>query len=266
MFGQASIMPKRLRFFLSSGVSSLLFFFLLSLPFESRYLTLGVMAGVMVFLWWFGLGAWKETWLTKLMVLVVPEVFFVSFSLFTMLLPYSIELAVILTLFLMAILYIFFLVENIFLVALSFKTVPLYRAAWTVSLLLTLLSSFFAFNSLWSFRFMFWVNAAVVLGVTALLYTYTYWVILIEAGKKENKEALPYVAIPAVLTAELALVLSFWPVGIFNASLYLVWLVFILASLMQADLRERLFRKTAVGFVWMVVAIILAAVVTTSWR
>ena len=166
----------------------------------------------------------------------------------------------------MGIFYLIFLVTNIFLVALSFKTVPLYRAAWTVSLLMTLFTSFFAFNALWSFRFYFWVNALIVFVISLFLYAYTYWVISIEAGNREVKEISAYVLVPSLITAQLALVFSFWPIGIFNGSLYLVWSVFIIASLLQASLRERLFKKTWVGFLWMTMAIIIAALITTSWR
>lgn len=259
-------MPKRLRFFISSCVAAGLFFFILSLPFDFRYFFLGISSLLVVMSCWFAQGSWKEPWVVKLMVVIMPLLFFVSYCLFSMLLPFSIELLVVLTGVLVGIFYLFFLVNNIFLVALSFKTVPLYRAAWTVSLLLTLLTSFFAYNTLWSFRFYFWLNSLLVFFVSMLLFAYTYWVISIEAGSKEVGEISPFILVPSLICAELALVFSFWPVGIFNGSLYLVWCVFILASLKQASLRERLFKKTWLSFLWMTGAVVLAAVVTTSWR
>ena len=155
-------MPKRLRFFISCLVSAGLFFGILSLPLDVRYYFLGLSCVLVTILCWFAEAVLLDKWLIRLMVAIMPLLFFVSYSLFAMLLPYSVELMLVLSVFLMGIFYLIFLVTNIFLVALSFKTVPLYRAAWTVSLLMTLFTSFFAFNALWSFRFYFWVNALIV--------------------------------------------------------------------------------------------------------
>ncbi len=259
-------MPKRFRFFIASAASAVGLLFLLSLPFEWRYVALGALSLGIIILSWFAEGVWKESWMVRIMISVLPVLFFGGYSLFLMLLPFSVELGIFVSLLLAFIFYIVYLVENIFLVALAFKTVPLYRAAWTVNLLLTLLASFFIFNSLWSFRFFFGINALIAFLVGLLLFAYLYWVISIETELRERKDVSVHVIVPALVVGELGLVLSFWPVGIFNASIYLVWAVFILGSLLQVDLRERLFRKTWIGFAWITVAVILSLVVTTSWR
>jgi hypothetical protein len=58
------------------------------------------------------------------------------------------------------------------------------------------------------------------------------------------------------------LVLSFWPVGIFKGSIYLVMTVYIISGLMHAELRDRLFKKTWLIFIWVGVATILGIILT----
>jgi hypothetical protein len=68
--------------------------------------------------------------------------------------------------------------------------------------------------------------------------------------------------VPSVITSEIALVLGFLPVGIFKGSIYLVMVVYIISGLLQADLRERLFKRTWLVFVWVGVATILGILFT----
>lgn len=266
MFGPDLTMPKRLKFFLSSLAAAILFFILMPLPYESVYPIFGVMLLALVFVWWFGLSLWKESWWTKMATGLLAWLFWGGFALFSQLLPYSIEVAFLLSLVVLVVWYVLFLVENIFLVAIGFKTVPLYRAAWTVSLLLTLLTSFFVFNTIWSFRWSSWINSISVFLVTGLIFAYTHWVISIETGRRDFGKNISSVLVPSIILAELTAVLSFWPLGIFRASMYLVWGVYMLASLLQVELRERLFKRTLIGFGWLLVGIILSLLVTTSWR
>jgi len=60
--------------------------------------------------------------------------------------------------------------------------------------------------------------------------------------------------------------LSFLPVGIFKGSMYLVVFCYVLSGLLHAELRERLFKKTWINFVWIGIAFLLAMLVTISWR
>jgi hypothetical protein len=72
--------------------------------------------------------------------------------------------------------------------------------------------------------------------------------------------------VSGLVLAEIALVLSFWPIGIFKTSVYLVSIVYVLAGLIQAVIRDRLFKRVWLQYVWIAVAIVLAVVVTTSWK
>lgn len=262
------IMNKRFKYFISSLFSAIGFFMFISLPYESRYF--GLMAGVVLvtFCFWFGLGIVfdGDLW-TRLMSVLLPVFFFVGFGLFGAFLPYNWLSTLIMSIFFGLILYTLFLVENVFLVAIGFKTVPLYRAAYTVSLIILLLSSFFMFDSLYSFRLAYYWNGLWVLIASWLIFLYQFWAISIELpddGKNKNRRA--YVLLPALLIAQLSMVFSFWPTGIFKGSVYLVSVIYVISGLIQADIRERLFRKTWLTHAWVAVGVVLAMLLITKWQ
>lgn len=263
-----TIMNKRFKYFVSSLFSAIGFFMFISLPYESRYF--GLMAGVVLvaFCFWFGLGIVFEgdLW-TRLMSVLLPVFFFVGFGLFGAFLPYNLAAAMMMSLFFGLVLYVLFLVENVFLVAIGFKTVPLYRAAYTVSLIVVLLSAFFMFDSMLSFRLAFYWNGLWVLIMAWLIFLYQFWAISIELpddGKSKNRRT--YVWLPAILMSQVATVLSFWPTGIFKGSVYLVAIIYIFSGLIQADIRERLFKRTWLTYIWVAVGVVLAMLIITKWR
>jgi hypothetical protein len=261
------IMSKRFKYFISALFSALGFFMFISLPYDSRYFGLMVGVVLVVFCFWFGLGIiFEKSLYIRIMSVLLPVGFFAGFGLFGVLLPYNTILAVVMSVIFGLVLYGMFLVENVFLVAIGFKTVPLYRAAYTVSLIIMLVTAFFMFDSLFSFRLSFWWNGLWTLLISLLVFLYQFWAIAIELpddGKSKNMKT--YVWVPSILIAELSMIFSFWPTGIFKGSIYLVSVVYILSSLIQADLRDRLFKRTWLMYMWVGVAVVAAAVLTTKW-
>lgn len=240
----------------------------MQLPVDSRYF--GLMAGLVlvIFCFWFGLGIiFTDDFYTRMMSIIMPTMFFIGFGLFSVLLPDNTVLSIFLSVIFGIILYMMFLVENVFLVAIGFKTVPLYRAAYTTGLILLLLTSFFIFDSLLSFKLIYWVNFLVALVMGILIFFYQFWAVAIELpddGKSKPIRAL--VLAPSLILGEMALVFSFWPTGIFRGSIYLTTVVFILAGLMQAELRERMFKRTWLQYIYIGAASILAMLFATNWR
>lgn len=261
-------MSKRFKYFISSLISALGFFIFVSLPYESRYFGLMVGIVLVVFCFWFGLGIiFEKSFYTRVMSVLLPTSFFVGFGLFVAFLPYNIILTVILSVFFGIMLYVMFLVENVFLVAIGFKTVPLYRAAYTVSLIILLLASFFMFDSLFSFRLSFWWNGWWTLVISTVIFLYQFWAIAIDLPDDgSSKQIKAYVIVPSVLMAELAMVLSFWPTGIFKGSVYLVSVIYLMSGLIQAEIRNRLFKRTWLMYVWTGVAVVAAIMIITKWR
>lgn len=261
-------MPKRLKYLISSILSALGFYLFISLPYNSHYYGLLVGIVLIAFCFWFGLGiVFNQSVYIRLMSIVLPVGFFVGFGLFAALLPQTFWVNFLSSLFFGVVAYVIFLVENVFLVSIGNRTPLLYRAAYTVGLIILLLTVFFLFDSLFSFKFTYWLNAILILVISAISFMYHFYSVTIELPDDgKDKGIKSYILIPSLLVAELGLVLSFWPVGIFKGSVYLVMVVYIISSLIQLDLRGRLFKKSWITFVGISIAVFLGMILTTSWR
>lgn len=260
-------MSKRWRYFISTLLSMVGFYLYLWLPVESRYYGLALEVGLVIFCFWFGLGVIFENNIDqKLMVIILPLIFAVGYSLFCALLPTNQFYMIVLSTFFGFVIYLLFLVENVFLVAIGTKTVPLYRAAYTTSLIFTLFSGFFVFNSLLSFKWPFYINFVLVALVSIILFLYQFWAIAIELPDDGiQKGKWTYALVAGFMMGELALVFSFWPVGVFKGSIYLVSAIYILSGLFQADIKDRLFKSVLVNYGMVGAAITVAIILTNVW-
>lgn len=261
-------MSKRLRYLISSLLSTVGFYFFINLPYESHYYGLLVGIVLIAVCFWFGLGiTFNQNLYTRLMSVILPVGFFIGFALFMILLPHTLLTTILLSFFFGLVIYIMFLVGNVFLVSIGGRMPPLYRSAYTVGFMLLLVTSFFLFNSLFSFRFIYWINSLVVFVISTVIFLYLFYSVTIElVDDGIDKPMWHYVLVPSFLMAQLGLVLSFWPVGILKGSVYLVTIIYVMSSLIQMELRDRLFKKSWLTFVWIFIAIILGIIFTTSWR
>lgn len=260
-------MSKRWRYFISTLLSMIGFYIYLWLPVESRYYGLALEIGLVVFCFLFGLGViFEKNTDQKLMVIILPLIFALGYSLFCALLPSNQFYMLLLSVFFGLIIYLLFLVENVFLVAIGFKTVPLYRAAYTTSLIFTLLSAFFVFDSLLSFKWPFYINFFLVATISIILFLYQFWAIAIELSDDGiGKGKWTYALVAGFMMGELALAFSFWPVGIFKGSVYLVSAIYILSGLFQADIKDRLFKSVLTNYGLIGAAIVIAIILTNRW-
>lgn len=268
MFFLVLTMSKRIKYFLASLVNCAILVVVLLLPYEVRYY--GLLMGVLgvIATSWFALSlALNQSLYIRFMSILLPTSFFIGYSLFVVLLPYSFFLSLILGIFCGLITYVVYLIENVFLIAIGFRTVPLYRAAYTMSLIVLLVTSFFLFNTMFSFNLIYWANGILAFVISAVIFAYHFFSVTIElADDGEGKDIKAYIFLPAWLMSQLAIILSFWPVGIFKGSIYLVCTIYVIVGLLQSDLRERLFKKTWMSFLWIGIAVILGIIVMTGWR
>jgi len=260
-------MSKRWRYLISTVLSGIGMYLFLSLPVDSRYLGIALELVLVVFCFWFGLEiVFDKKFHTKLMTAILPVLLTLGYGLFVVLLPLSqINLLIYIVVF-GAMIYLMFLVENVFLVAIGYKTVPLYRAAYTVSLILVLLTAFFLFNSMLSFKLPFWGNSLMTLLLTLFLFLYQFWAIAIDLPDDgKGKGRWVYILVAVWIMGQMALIFSFWPVGIFKGSIYLVSIIYLLSGLFQADIKERLFRGVVTGYSLTGIAMLLAIILTNKW-
>jgi len=232
-----------------------------SVEVEARYQAIGLLAGVA-----YGLSAWALfedlkgiEWLT---VLILPVMYPVSVALFYFLLPVRILTRVtILGLFGIG-MYALLLTENIFNVA-SIRTIQLLRAAHAVGFLLTLMVAFFMWDTIFSFRLAPWTNGLLVFITSLPLVLQALWSVNLEekitAKIWQNTLALSW------SLGSLGLMISFWPVTIAVASLFLVSGLYVGLGLVQHSLSGRLFRKTVEEYLWVGATVLTITFLLARW-
>lgn len=255
-------MTKRMKLVIVAVALSLGLLGIQSIEVDARYQAIGLLAGVA-----YGLSAWalfddlkRMEWLT---VLILPVLYPVAVALFYFLLPVRLlSRVMILSIFGIG-MYALLLTENIFSVA-AIRTIQLLRAAHAVGFLLTLLVAFFLWDTLFSFRLAPWWNALGV-GITSLpLVLQGLWSVNLE--EKISREVVNNsLGLSWGLTG-LALMISFWPVTITIASLFLVTGLYVGLGLIQNRISGRLFKKTVTEYLWVSGLVAGLTFLLARWR
>lgn len=228
---------------------------------EARFLGIGALS-LAAFLF----SAWvlKEEisgikWLT---LLILPTAFTATLGLAYFLFPVR-WLTRLPTTFLYGVgMYAILLTENIYNVAAE-KTIQLVRAAQAVGFLLTLITFFLFFITLFSFHLPFWENFLLVSGVAFPLIFQSLWSVKMEKGI--TRQILTMSLFLALILGEMALVFSFWPMKIIFLAFLLTATSYTLVGSTQQELLERLFKKTASEFLAVSVIVFLFILWTTHW-
>ncbi|MBL7078395.1 hypothetical protein ISS42_01940 [Candidatus Shapirobacteria bacterium] len=196
-------------------------------------------------------------------VIILPSFLTISFSWFTPLLPSSLIWQFIFTVIYLGSFYLILLTENLFVVSSRFKAVPLYRTAFVTGFAFSLLIALLLFNAIFSLEFFPWTNSLLVGVVTFFLFYHLLWSVIITETDKKN--LFIYTLIPALLVAQLALVISFWYLSSTLRSLYLVSWLYILGGVFQSQLRERLFVKILKEYIFIGGVALLALLFSAGW-
>lgn len=242
--------------FLSLGLASIQLEFI-----SNRYISIVVLSLLTIPLVFWSL---KESlkgsiWLTSW---IIPALFTVGVGMFYFLLPGSWFIIVPVILIYFFGMYALFLSENIFSVA-AIRTIQLFRSASAVSFLLTLLTAFLLYDTIWSFRLPFYLNGFFVFLASFLLFLHGCWTVNLE--EKITKNILIYSLILSIGLGELAIVISFWPVTVSLSSLFLTSIIYVALGLGQANLNNRLFAKTVKEYLVVFGMVFLILVLYTSW-
>lgn len=250
------------------------------LVFESVLLTFGFLASQLVdssyrYFAIFGLGLlsyfltalilWKDLkrigWLT-----VLPPAFLyvVSASLFYFLLPQNIFIKIIIAIFFWIGIYAVLLTQNIYSIASSFQTIQLLRAAQAVGFLMTLVTAFFIYNTLFSFRADAWINGVVVFVISFPLIISSLWSIVL--SDKITGQLLSYSIIISLLVAQIGFIINFWPLTITTASLFLVSFLYVVLGITQNFFGGKLFKNTYNEYLQIGVIIFIITYLLANWR
>lgn len=198
-------------------------------------------------------------WLT---VLVLPFLFTGGVGLFYFLVPSRWLTRVPVVILYGAGIYALLLIENIFSVA-AIRTIQLLRSAQAVGFLMTLVTAFFIYNTILSFRAGPWFNLILIFITSLPLILQGLWCINLE--KKLTSELWSFTLVLALVQAEIGLAISFWPVSVAVGSLASATVLYLSLGLAQHHLSQRLFSKTVNEYLSVGIVVFLVIFFTTHW-
>jgi len=230
-----------------------------SAPLEWRYWLIGLFSAVS---WVFAGWALREglsgvEWLT---VPMPTALFSAAVALFYILLPESIWARLAIGLLFGVGQYALLLTANIFSVA-AIRTIALFRAASAVGFVMTLLTGFFLYDSILSFRMPFWMVGIAVFVATVLLLLPSLWSVNLEG--KLSRQLVSYTLWLSLLVGMLAMAISFWPISIAVSSLFLCTGLYIYMGITQHHFTQRLMTRMIWEYVT-VGAVVLVTVLVTA--
>ncbi len=255
-------LDKRTRFILSAFILGVGLLFIQSVSFSWRYLAVGLwsLAAAPLCLWSLREGlTFKIEWF---IIPILPVFFCAGVALFYFLFPQSLFYQMAIFIFLSFGVYITLLVENIFAVA-SLRTIALLRAAQAIGFLLTLLTTFFLYNTVFSFRFFPWWNAILIFLISLPLFFQSLWTVNLE--ERIDAKLVLFTAVLSLIVAQVALIVSVLPVNVLTGSLFLTCTSYILLGMANAEIAGRLFRKTIREYLIVGGLMFLTLLLTTSW-
>lgn len=227
----------------------------------TRYLGIGILSllSVGLTIWSLKEGLDKIEWLT---IPILPFLYVLGVALFYFLLPPNfITLVVVILSFAFGV-YILLLTENIFSVA-AIRSIALFRAASSVAFLLALSAGFLLFDVIFSFRLASWLNGILTFLVSFALSLHGLWSVKLE--KELDKKTCFYSLILALISGQFAFAISFWPVSVALASLFLTAVSYVLLGLSQAEFSGRLFKKTIREYLLVGIGVFVTLLLTTRW-
>ncbi len=253
-------MRKRQKFVLTALALSLVLGAIQFAPLEIRYVLIALLAaatwGLSALLLSEGLSGVE--WLT---VLLPMALFTGGVGFFYILLPahWAARLAII-GLFGIG-QYALLLTGNIFSVA-AIRTIALLRAAQAVGFVMTLLTGFFLYDTILSFRQGFWIGAPAISLASFLLLLPALWSVRLE--EKFTAQLWKYSLVLGGLLGFVAVAISFWPVSLAVSSLFLTPMLYGYLGISQHHFSDRLFKRTAWEYIIVGMVVLVTMLVTSG--
>lgn len=199
-------------------------------------------------------------WIT---IIPLPALYGVSVSMFYFLLPNNwISRIFILALFGIG-MYALYLTSNIYSVAKT-RTIQLLRAAHTIGLLFTLLTSTLMTNFLFSLHLHFWFNGLIIFLIHVPLFLSSLWAVDLQP-KIEKKIWIATIVFSLVI-AQFGVMLSFFPVSVWNASLLTTSACYVILGILHNHLQQRLFRNTIIEYLTFAGLVFLSFFLLMKWK
>lgn len=197
-----------------------------------------------------------------ILLFILPTLFTATVSLFYFLLPGRwITRLTIATVFALGT-YANLLVENIYNVAVA-RSIQLIRAAQSVGLLISLVVVFLSTSLVFSLRVYPWLNMLILASISFLLGLQSFWSVKLEENL--SCKIFLYAFIVSWGIGELVFVISFWPIQLATASLFITSSFYALVGIVQQYLSDRLFRNTIREYILVFLFTLVLIFLTTKW-
>ena len=232
-----------------------------TVPESLRYRVIGVLIFATVFLSAFSL--WGElSGIKYFLLLLLPVYFVVGASLFYFLLPVRwLTRLPFAALFGISV-YLLMLTSNIYNVA-AIRTIALLRAARAVGLLFSLISTFFLVNVLFSLHLPFYLLTLGTIAIVFPLYLVGLW--SYELEEFISRRIFIYTLVFTLVSAQIALALSFWPIIPIVGALALSTVMYALLGLSQLHFDDKLTRRVVYEHLGVAVVVFVIIVISTRW-
>lgn len=253
---------KRARCVLSSAILSALLLIIHLFNFSWRYEAIAGLAVLSYFLsaWTLSEGLSGTGWFT---ILALPTLFTCGIGLFYFLIPalwyFMLPVALVFGIGF----YFLLLTENIFSVA-ALRNIQLLRSAQAAGFLITLVVTFFLLNAILSLRLVYWQNSIFTFLVCFVLALQALWTVKLEG--RIGKDLFIGAFLLAIISGQITLALSFWPLPVSVFSLGGVAIMYVILGLLQHRLNEKLFEKTIIEYVSLGAFVLAVIVFSVNWR
>lgn len=154
------------------------------------------------------------------------------------------------------------LTSNIFNVA-AVRSIQLLRVAHSIGFLVTVTTVLFFFIVISSFHLSSFANFLAVFMISLPLSFQSIWSVNLD--NKIGDQVRNFSLLVALVLAEIAWVLSFWPVGVSVYALFLTAIFYELVGIVQYYLGEKLNARVANEFVVVAIAVFILTIMTTAW-
>lgn len=196
------------------------------------------------------------------LLLLLPVYFAMGASLFYFLIPVRWLTRLPFALLFGVSVYLLMLTSNIYNIA-AIRTIALLRAAHAVGLLFTLVSAFFLTNVLFSLHLaVYWIAPAVI-AISMPLYLVSLW--SYELEEYISGRVILFAFVFTLITAQIATIVSFWPIVPINGALVIVTIMYVLLGLGQFVFGEKLKPLVVWQHIGVAIVVILTVMLATRW-
>jgi hypothetical protein len=254
-------MRKRQKLVLTAFVLAVLLMAVQSVGLEIRYILIGALGAVT---WLLSSWALKEglvgiEWLT----VTLPSVLFtIAVGLFYILLPQAFWARGLIALVFGVGQYALLLSANIFSVA-AIRTIALFRAASAVGFVMVLVTAFFLFDTIFSFRFPYYLVGLYSFLTSFFLLLPALW--SVELLPKLNARIWSFSFFLAISVGILSIAVCFWPISISVASLFMATMLYVGLGISQHHFSDRLFNRTVWEYVIVGMVVTVTMLLTAGW-